>query len=280
MEMTANTLGFFSPKEIVAQYAKAGIGKCTRKTGSLLLLAVLAGLFIALGCAATNTAVFGMENVGLARTVSGLLFPFGLCMVVVTGAELFTGNSLLVITLLDRKCSAAALLRNWGLVYLGNFAGAALLAVGCVYCGQLDHGSGALATHTIKLAASKCSLDFFSALGLGFFCNLLVCMGVLMAMSAKDAAGRLMGAFIPVSYFIICGFEHCVANMYYITAGMLAARVPEYSALAQSAGLDLSALTAGNFLLGNLLPVTLGNILGGGGLGLVMWLCHGKTENN
>lgn len=278
METTVNALGFFSPKEIVAQYAKVGEGKCARKTGSLLLLAVLAGLFIAMGCAVTSTAAFGVANVGLARMISGLLFPFGLCMVIVTGSELFTGNNLLVISLLEKQCTASGMLRNWGLAYLGNFAGAALLAAGCVFCGQLNYGSGALAVYTVKLAVSKCSMDFFSALGLGFFCNLLVCTAVLMSMSAKDTAGRLMGAFIPICCFITCGFEHSVANMYYITAGMLAAGVPEYAALAQSAGLDLSALTLGNFLLGNLLPVTLGNILGGGGLGLVMWLCHGKNE--
>ena len=280
MDTKTNAMGYFSPKELVAQYARTGPGKCGRKTFSLLLLAVLAGLFIAMGCAVTNTAAFGVKNVGLARTLSGLLFPLGLCMVIVTGAELFTGNNLLVISLLDKQCTVRGMLRNWGLAYLGNFAGAAALAAGCVYFGQLNHGSGALAVYTIKVAVNKCSMGFFDALGLGIFCNLLVCSAVLMAMSAKDSAGRLMGAFIPICCFITCGFEHCVANMYYISAGMLAAGIPEYALMAQETGLDLSVLTMGNFLLGNLLPVTIGNVLGGGGLGLIMWLCHGKNEQN
>lgn len=279
METRTQQIGFFSPKELVSRYAAAGTGKCALTTPRLLLLGVLAGLFIAMGCAVTSTAAFGVQNVGLARTISGLLFPFGLCMVVLLGAELFTGNNLLVISLMEKRCTLAGMLRNWGLAYVGNFAGAALLAGGCVFCGQLNYGSGALAVYTIKLAVNKCSMSFFSAFGMGFFCNVLVCTAVLMATSSKDTAGRLMGAFIPICCFITCGFEHSVANMYYIAAGMLAAGVPEYAALAAGAGLDLSVLTAGHFLLGNLLPVTLGNLVGGGGLGLVMWVCYGEHEN-
>jgi len=276
METRSNDMGYFSPKELIGRYAAAGAGKCRLSTLRLLLLGVLAGLFIGMGCAVTSTAAFEVQNVGLARTISGVLFPLGLCMVIVTGAELFTGNNLLVISLLEKQCTLRGMLRNWGLAYLGNFAGAALLAFGCVYCGQVKHGAGALAVYTVKLAVNKCSMDFFSAFGMGAFCNLLVCTAVLMAMSAKDGAGRLLGAFVPICCFITCGFEHSVANMYYITAGMMAAEIPEYAALAQAAGLDLSVLTAGNFLLGNLLPVTLGNIAGGAGVGCILWFCHGK----
>lgn len=271
-------MGFLSPKELTLQYAKAGAAKTSKSAGELFILAILAGALIALGCAATNTAAYGVENVGLARMICGLLFPFGLCMVIVTGAELFTGNSLIVISVLDGQCGVRAMVRNWVLVYLGNFVGAGLVAAGCVAFGQLNYSSGALAVYTIKLAAGKCGISFVNGVGLGIFCNLLVCLGVLMAMSAKDAAGRLMGAFLPVCYFVICGFEHCVANMYYITAGLLAAADPGYAALARQAGLDLSGLTVGNFLLGNLLPVTLGNILGGAALGALMWYAHGKER--
>ena len=278
MESKSIAAGFFSPPEMVEQYALAGVGKCKKSTLSLLLLGVLAGLFIAMGCAVTSTAAFGVKNVGLARTISGLLFPLGLCMVIVTGSELFTGNNLLIISLLEKKCTFFGVLRNWGLAYLGNFVGAAFLAAGCAYCGQLNYDGGALAVYTIKLAVNKCSMGFFNAFGMGVFCNLLVCTAVLMAMSARETAGRLMGAFIPICCFITCGFEHCVANMFYISAGMMAAGIPEYAGLAQNAGLNLSALTVGNFLLGNLLPVTLGNLLGGCGLGAVMWLCHGKNR--
>ena len=271
-------MSYLSPKEFLERYAAAGTVKTQRGAGSLLALSILAGVLIALGCAATNTAVHNMENVGLARTVSGLLFPFGLCMVIVTGAELFTGNSLLAVSLLEKKCTPAGLLRNWLIVYLGNFLGAFLTAAGCVFFGQLNYSAGRLAVYTIRLAASKCALPFLSGFGLGIFCNILVCLGVLMALSAQDAAGRLMGAFIPVCYFVLCGFEHCVANMYYISAGLLALRNPQYLQLAQEAGADLSVLTAGNFLLGNLFPVTLGNILGGAGLGVLLWYAHLKKS--
>lgn len=270
---------YLSPKEYLERYAAAGTAKTQRSAGTLLALSVLAGALIALGCAATNTAVHGMENAGLARTVCGLLFPFGLCMVIVTGAELFTGNSLLVVSLLEGKCTPAGLLRNWVLVYLGNFLGAFLTAAGCVCFGQLNYSGGGLAVYTIRLAANKCALPLLNGFGLGIFCNLLVCLGVLLALSATDGAGRLMGAFIPVCYFVLCGFEHCVANMYYISAGLLAVRNPQYLQLARQAGIDLGALTVGNFLLRNLFPVTAGNVLGGAGLGALLWYAHLKSPD-
>ena len=264
-------MGFHSPKELTSQYASAGAVKAKRSGIELFILAIFAGALIALGSAATNTASFGVADVGLARTICGLLFPFGLCMVIATGAELFTGNSLIVISVLERRCTALEMLRNWVIVYLGNFVGGAFIAWSCAMFGQFDYGNGALAVYTIRIAVGKCGISAGKAVIFGVLCNVLVCLGVLMAMSAKDAAGRFMGAFIPVSYFVICGFEHCVANMYYITAGMMAAANPRYAMLAEQAGLDLSGLTVSNFLVGNLVPVTIGNILGGGLLGVLMW---------
>lgn len=271
-------MGYLPPKEFLERYAASGEGKTKKSAGQLLCLSTLAGVFIAIACAATNTAVHGMTDVGLARTVCGLLFPFGLCMVIVTGAELFTGNSLLAISLLEGKCTLSGLLRNWVIVWLGNFLGAFLTAAGCVFFGQLNYSAGGLAVYTIRVAASKCGISFLSGLGLGIFCNLLVCLGVLMALSAQDGAGRLIGAFLPVCYFVLCGFEHCVANMYYISAGLLAVQDPHYLSLARQAGIDLSGLTVGNFLLGNLLPVTLGNVLGGVALGVMLWYSHLKKS--
>ncbi|MDE6454944.1 MAG: formate/nitrite transporter family protein [Dysosmobacter sp.] len=267
-----------TPKEFLERYAAAGTAKTQKSAGKLLALAALAGALIALGAAASSTAVHSLDNAGLARTVSGLLFPFGLCMVLVTGAELFTGNSLLLLSLLEKKCSLPGLLRNWVLVYLGNFLGAFLVAAGCVFFGQLGCSGGELAVYVIRLAAGKCALPFLSGFGLGIFCNVLVCLGVLLALSAQDGAGRLMGAFLPVCCFVLCGFEHCVANMYYVSAGLLALQKPQYLQLAQAAGADLGSLTLGNFLLGNLLPVTLGNILGGGGLAALLWYAHLKEN--
>lgn len=268
----------FSPAEIAARYAAAGEGKAKRSAAQLIALGILAGALIALGSAATNTAVYGIAETWTARTICGLLFPFGLGMVVIMGAELFTGNCLITISLLDGRCSLVEMLRSWVIVYLSNFMGALLVAASCAWFGQLNYSGGQLALFTMKMAAAKCAIPFQNGVVLGFLCNLLVCLGVLMSMSAKDTTGRILGAFLPVCYFVLCGFEHCVANMYYISAGLMAKAVPAYAQLAAEQGVDLSALTLQNFLITNLVPVTLGNILGGGALGWMMWFCHLKKR--
>jgi formate/nitrite transporter len=263
-----------NPTEIVQSYADAGRKKAERTLGKMSLLAVLAGLLIAFGGAVTNTAAHSIGNVSAARMISGLLFPFGLGMVMLLGAELFTGNCMIPISILEHKTTVAKMLRNWVVVYFGNFAGALLLAAGCAYFGQMDYSGGGLAVYTIQLAAGKCAISFASGIVLGFFCNVLVCCGVLCSLSARDTAGRILGAYIPVAFFVICGFEHCIANMYYIPAGLFAMSVPKYAQMAADAGVDAAMLTWGNFLLNNLLPVTLGNILGGAGLGAALWAAH------
>ena len=186
----------------------------------------------------------------------------------------------MTISVLNKQAAVMGMVRNLVIVYLGNLVGALLVAAGCACFGQLDYGNGALAVYTIKIAVGKCGITFGKGVVFGILCNLLVCLGVILAMSSKDTAGRLMGAFIPVSFFIICGFEHCVANMYYSPAGMMAAANPTYAALAVEAGLELSKLTLGNFWMGNMLPVTIGNIIGGGGLGAILWFSHVKNSSN
>lgn len=266
-----------SPAETVDAYAAAGAKKCALSPLRTFLLAILAGALIALAGAATNTAAHSAGSVGAVRLICGLIFPFGLGIVVLTGTELFTGNCLIAISVLEKKATVAGMLKNWFLVYLGNFVGSVAVAATCAYTGQLDYSSGALAVFTMKLAAGKCALPFGSALVMGIACNVLVCLGVLCAMTAKDTTGKILGAYIPVTLFVLCGFEHSVANMFYIPAGLLAKTVPAYAALAAEAGLDLSALTWGNFLLVNLVPVTLGNIIGGAGVGALLWRGH-KAE--
>lgn len=265
----------FTPAQTTENYAAAGRAKTGAPLLRLLLLAVLAGFLIAVSGAATNTAIHTIENVGIARTVCGLLFPFGLAMVILTGAELFTGNTLIVISVLDRQASVRGMLRNWCIVYLGNAAGAIFTAAGCAFSGQLAYSGGQLAVFTMRLAAGKCALTLPNAVVLGVFCNLLVTAAVLLSLSAKDLAGRVMGAYLPIAFFVICGFEHCIANLYYIPAALFAKTIPAYAALAAEQGIDLSALTWTNFLLKNLLPVTAGNILGGVLMGLLFWYCHG-----
>lgn len=271
-------MNLFTPKECAANYAAAGRAKTQMPILKMFLLAVLAGFFIAMGGAVTNTAAHSIANVGIARMVCGLLFPFGLAMVVLTGAELFTGNTLITISVLDGQATMMGMLRNWAVVYLGNAAGAMLVAAGCAFGGQLNYSGGQLAVFTMKLAAGKCALPLGSAIILGILCNVLVTAGVLLSLSAKDLTGRVVGAYLPVAFFVICGFEHCIANLYYIPAGLFAKTVHTYGLLAAESGVDLTALTWGNFLLRNLLPVTVGNIIGGTAMGALYWYCHGRRE--
>lgn len=267
-------MNFYSASEVTVNYVQIGITKTRYPIWKMLLLGVFSGIIIALAGAVSNTAVHDIANTGVAKTISGLLFPFGLGIVIVTGAELFTGACLIWIAVLDRKVSVSAMLKNWLFVYIGNFIGGLIVSVGCAWFGQLSFSNNGLAAYTIKVAVAKCAISFPNALVMGFFCNLLVCLGVFMACSAKDTAGRIMGAYLPVAMFVICGFEHSVANMYSIPAGLLAMRIPAYAAKAAEMGIATEALTWSNFLFGNLIPVTIGNILGGSLIAVMMWLCH------
>ncbi|MDR2752272.1 MAG: formate/nitrite transporter family protein [Clostridiales bacterium] len=271
-------MNMLTPREITEAYARIGKAKSVQSTGKLAIMGILAGLFIAFGAAASSTASHSIDNVSLARLISGLVFPFGLGMVMLTGAELFTGNTMIAISVLSKETTAKLMLRNWLIVYLANFVGALALAMGCAWFGQLDYSSGGLALFAIKTAASKTALPFQNALVAGIFCNILVCAGVLCSLSAKDTIGRIAGAYIPVAFFVICGFEHSVANMYYVPAGIFALQVPKYAQLVASAGISTQSLTWANFFFRNLIPVTLGNIIGGAGIGAAMWACHMRNQ--
>ncbi len=262
-----------TPAEIVTAYSEAGEHKAERSVGRQFVLAILAGVFIAFGAVAANTGAHAIGNVSAAKIVSGLLFAFGLGIVMITGAELFTGNVMIVGSVLDRRTTAGRMLRNWAVVYAGNFVGALAVAAAIVASGQLGLSSGGLAVYTMKVAAGKIAHPFGEAFLLGILCNVLVCTAVLCSMSASDTLGRFAGAYIPVVFFVIAGFEHSIANMYYIPAGILAARVPEYAALAGQAGVAVDTLTWGGFA-GNIVPVTLGNIVGGLAIALAMRAGH------
>ncbi len=264
-----------SPAEFVDFYAQAGAKKTANSAGRLFLAAVLAGFFIGGGGLVSGVASFGLDNLSAARVVSGLLFPFGLIMVILTGAELFTGNCMIAISLLERRATLAGMVRNLMIVYLGNFVGAALLAAAVAWGGAFDNV--ALGVYAIQTAAKKCQLAPGRAVVLGILCNILVCAGVMCSLCSKSLPGRAVGAFVPVSFFVIGGFEHCVANMYYIPAGLLAAGVPQCAQLAREAGVDLSALNPGGFFA-NMIPVTIGNIIGGCGFGALIWACHRTSK--
>ena len=242
----------------------------------LLLLGVMAGLFIGLGAVASSMAAHGMPTTGSLKLVTGLVFPLGLCLVILLGVELFTGNVLMVNALLSKKIGWRGLLKNWGLVYLGNFIGAVGLAALIVFFGGIGVGGDDLAIHTAKIAVVKTSLPWAHAFVLAIFCNLLVCVAIYMALMAKTVAGKIVAIWVPIAAFVISGFEHSVANMYYIPAGIFTWLNPAYSQIITDAGINIASLDFGMFILNNLIPVTLGNIVGGALIGLTLYFCHYK----
>jgi len=192
------------------------------------------------------------------------------------GAELFTSNMLISISVCCRRIKLIRMIRCLAIVYVGNFVGSVVLALIVAYSGQLNYSANGLAVYAMSIANTKCSLSFVSALLSGIACNILVCGAVLMCIASKDVVGKVFAAFFPIMAFITSGFEHSVANMYYITLGLFAKTIPQYADAAAAAGKDLSALTFGNMLLKNLLPVTIGNIIGGLIIALLLWYGFSK----
>lgn len=271
-------MNYYTPQELTRYYSDLGVKKVQYPTSRILWLAIIAGMMIAFGGSTTSTAVHSIDNVGMAKTIVGVLFPIGLAMVILLGVELFTGNMMIIMTVLEKRASYFGMLRNWFLVYVGNFMGSVIVAAGHAFYGQLNFGDGQLAVYTMKVAAYKSTLPFGDALVLGILANVLVCIGVLASYSGKDTSGRILGAYVPIVFFATLGYEHSIANMYYIPAGLFAKMVPEYATLAAQAGIDLSGLTWSNFFITNLIPVTLGNILGGVFIGISMWYFHLRKD--
>lgn len=266
--------------EILEKVSDSGIAKAEGKTLRLLIWALLAGAYIAFGAQASQMVSFNLladpDSLGVGRLVSAAVFPVGLMMVVLCGAELFTGNCLMIIGVLDRKIRISRMLRNWVLVYLGNFLGALLVVALMKSTGLWETGSGLLGASVIKTAQAKVQLSFGQAFVRGILCNWLVCLAVWMSTGARETVSKIFAIWFCIGLFVISGFEHSIANMYFIPAGIAAAAD---SGLAQLAGCDVSVLTVGNFLVKNLLPVTLGNILGGGlFVGMVYWFTGRKLK--
>lgn len=273
---------FNSPAEVVEGNMKGAEGKAALSLGKMVLLGIMAGAFIALGGAASSTAVHGIADVGLARTLCGAIFPVGLMMVILLGGELFTGNCLMIMAVLDRRVTWGRLLRNLLVVYCSNLAGALLIAVLLTYSGNLKFSGGLLGAYTIKVAAGKAGISAVQAVTSGMLCNLLVCAAILMAAAAREIGGKIWAVFFPIAAFVIGGFEHCVANMFYIPAGILASMNPEYAAMAQEVygiSAEQMGLLNGWNGLRSLLLVTVGNVIGGMVLvGIPVFLVYRKWE--
>jgi formate transporter FocA len=274
------TLDALIPAEMAAKAEQIGVKKAHLNQWSMLVLAVLAGAFIALGAIFSTTVVAGAGDklpYGVTRLLAGVVFSLGLILVVVGGAELFTGNNLIVMAWADRKVSTALLLQNWVIVYFGNFVGALGTAALIFVSSQYLQGGGAVGAAALATANSKAGLAFVPALALGILCNALVCLAVWLTFSARTTTDRILAIVPPIAAFVAAGFEHSIANMYFIPVGLfIKAGAPAsfWTAIGKTAA-DYASLTWGNFFLNNLLPVTLGNIIGGAGLvGAVYWFVY------
>ena len=252
------------PPEMALRAEYLGVRKAEAPLLATFTLALLAGAFISLGAVFSTTVAAGASGVvpyGMVRLLAGLVFTVGLVLVIVGGAELFTGNNLIVMAWAGRKVSSRGLLRNWGVVYAGNFVGAIGTVVLVFVSRQYTFGGGSVGTTALATAAAKVDYGFVQALALGVLCNALVCLAVWLTFSARSTIDRIAAIILPIAAFVAAGFEHSITNMYFIPFGLFIKGFnPSFPA---ASGVDVSRLTWQSFLLANLLPVTVGNIIGG-----------------
>lgn len=255
-----------SPLEIAKNFVEIGIHKVKLSAFKMLILGIFAGMFIGFAGIAATTASATIANPSVAKLVGACVFPAGMAMVLIAGSELFTGNNLIMIAVLEKKVSVFAMLKNWFFVFAGNFIGAAGVAVLVVYSGLPKLFDGILAEKMVSSAMSRVEQSFPEAFIRGILCNILVCIAVWAAFAAKKVSGKLLMSFWPVMVFVLCGFEHCIADIYFGVAGVLAAGVYHMEA----AGLNFMG-----FVTACLIPVTLGNIVGGAGIvGCGYWAAY------
>lgn len=286
-EIIASEIKFdaYSPKEIAGRVETIGVAKTNLNFLANFTLSVLAGVFIAFGAALFTLVVHDSKlSFGLTQLIGGLSFCLGLILVVVAGAELFTGNNLLVMAYVSKKITLRKLLESWVIVFLGNFIGALSLALWVYLSRQWSANGNLVGAKALLIANAKVGLPFAVAFTRGVLCNALVCLAVWLCMAGRSTTDKILSILFPISAFVALGFEHSIANMYFIPMGLLLKHEPSVleaaAVMAGKAG-DFTNLTTQAFLWNNLLPVTLGNIVGGGLLvGLVYWFVYlrGKKE--
>lgn len=282
--MGTDNMDTLLPPEMALKAEQIGAAKASMSAVKTFVLAILAGSFIALGAVFFTVVTTGVNiPFGIARLLGGVVFSLGLVLVLIAGAELFTGNNLIVMAWANKKVSTKLLLRNWALVFPGNFIGALFIVVLILLAQQYNMNDGELGLNIMKLAAAKCRLGFVQAVASGVICNILVCLAVWLCFSATSSSARIMCIILPVSAFVAAGFEHSIANMYFVPVAILLQQYgsQQFLILLHESGIDYSAVTWHNFILHNLLPVTIGNIIGGAGLvGLVYWFVYLKKDNS
>jgi len=272
----------FPPPGMAAKAEGVGVEKARLDFLTTFVLAILAGAFIAVGAIFCTTVLAGGSALpyGVARLLAGLAFTTGLIMVVVGGAELFTGNNLVIMAFASHKVSLSALLRNWVIVYVGNFVGSVATAYIMFLSKQHSFGNGAIGLTALNIGEAKTDLGFIQAVALGIMCNALVCMAIWLCFSARSTTDKILAIIPPIAAFVASGFEHSIANMYFIPVALFIKDLggPEFFAVIKKTATDFSHLTWGNFFLVNLLPVTIGNIIGGAVMvGLVYWFAYLRT---
>ena len=281
-----STFDALLPRQIATKAEDVGVSKANMDGPETLILSVLAGGFIALGGVFSTTVISGTAGAlpfGVIRLLAGPSFCLGLILVVVCGAEFFTGNNLLLMAFASRKVSLGKVMRNWGIVYLGNLVGAGGTALGMALANFHTLGKGAVGKCALDIAASKCTLGFEEAFVRGAFCNALVCLAVWMCMSCRSTGDKILAIIVPVTAFVAAGFEHSIANMYFIPFGLLVQALAgeKFWASIGAAPEVYAVITPSAFVFKNLVPVTLGNILGGGLMvGCVYWVvyCRGRAR--
>lgn len=262
------------PPEIAIRAEGVGIKKSEMDAATTFMLAVLAGAFVALGAVfATTVSASGDLPYGINRLFMGLVFCLGLILVVVGGAELFTGNNLIIMAWVSRKVTLQKLLRNWTIVYVGNFVGAVATALLMYFTKQYNFNGGGIGQTILNTANNKLSLDFGQAIALGIMCNALVCLAVWLTYSARTTTDKILAIVFPITAFVAAGFEHSVANMYFVPVALFIKQLD--ADFVNQTGIEVSNLTWDNFLVDNLLPVTIGNIIGGAVMvGVVYWFIY------
>lgn len=242
------------PLDITYALVESGKKKAGMPVDKVFILGMFAGVFVSLAGAGATIASATIQNPSLARLATAFVFPTGLIMIIFSGSQLFTGNCMIFISVLERQVTVKAMVKNWIIVYLGNLCGALLFVVLFVYGHTPDMMNYELANEFVSIAKTKIALHWSDALLRSVFCNVLVCMAIYVSMASTSAPGKIINLYMPVVVFVLCGFEHCVANMFYISVGLFCAL--EY-------GMSFEGLSISRFLLHNMIPVTVGNIIGG-----------------
>ncbi|HEY7563717.1 MAG TPA: formate/nitrite transporter family protein [Acidimicrobiia bacterium] len=265
----------FSPREIARLVETKGVAKAEAPLLATLVLGVVAGAFIALGAVLSTVVSTGSAlGEGPTRLLAGLAFSLGLILVVVAGAELFTGNNLVVMSWVSGKVTLAKLLRNWGVVYVGNALGALSVASLAYMANWWSVAANAVGANALAIAATKASLPFGVTFMRGILANALVCLAVWLATAGRSLTDKVLAIVFPISAFVAAGFEHSIANMYFIPMGLLLANQPAVVDTAALSAERLAGLDVGG-LITNISAATLGNVVGGAGLvGLVYWFVY------